>query len=337
MTLLIIGEHPTLNEAGAPFTNGLWGYFKAKLSQIGINPRDAIFLNVFNQPSGNMFTFLQKGKVGALSALPAITKGWYIKPEYGSDISALYSAIRRIKPNLILSVGDIPLAVLAHQGALKYARGRITSACAAAGELKMLPVLHPRAVQADIAQEPILLADLMKARREMQFPEIKRPQRFLHLHPSLEDLEIFWQDFIIPSSALSIDIETKGAMITCVGVAPSPERSLVVPFYSAEQKDGNYWRTKREEKIAWDFIRRCCSTPGKAVFGQNFSYDAQYLWRQMGIPVPTWTDDTMIIHHALQPEMEKGLGFLASIYSDELAWKFMVKRRAADRSGKKED
>ena len=74
----------------------------------------------------------------------------------------------------------------------------------------------------------------------------------------------------------------------------------------------------------------------KVSFGQNFSYDVQYLWR-LGIPVPNWGDDTMIIHHAMQPEMEKGLGFLASIYTDELAWKFMHKKKATDRSGKKED
>jgi hypothetical protein len=57
----------------------------------------------------------------------------------------------------------------------------------------------------------------------------------------------------------------------------------------------------------------------------------------MGIPLTQWTDDTMLMHHALQIEMKKSLGFLASIYSDELAWKFMVKHRIAGREGKKED
>ena len=30
--------------------------------------------------------------------------------------------------------------------------------------------------------------------------------------------------------------------------------------------------------------------------------------------------DTMLLHHSLQPEMLKGLGFLASVYADEGAW-----------------
>jgi len=31
----------------------------------------------------------------------------------------------------------------------------------------------------------------------------------------------------------------------------------------------------------------------------------------------------MLLHHAMQPEMEKGLGFLGSLYTNEPSWKFM--------------
>jgi len=33
----------------------------------------------------------------------------------------------------------------------------------------------------------------------------------------------------------------------------------------------------------------------------------------------------MLLHHALQPESLKGLGFLGSIYTDESNWKLMRK------------
>ncbi len=335
MSILIISEHPTLNEGTTPFSNGLWRYFKAMLSRVGIDPRECDWQNVFSRPAPNMFSFLQKGAKGSLAGLPFIQRGWYVRPEFASDIMRLESYVRRSRPNLILAVGDVPLTILTHQHAMKFSRGRITTSIPSFGNTKVLPCWHPRAVQADITQEPILLADLQKAKRESAFPEVRRPHRFLHLRPSIEDLESFWQEFIEPSSALSIDIETKVG-ITCFGVSPSPDRALVVPFYDEEAPDGNYWKTPVEESIAWDFVRRCCNTPGKAVFGQNLSYDVQYLWK-MGIPVSQWTDDTMILHHALQPEMEKGLGFLASIYTDEGAWKQMVKHAASDRTAKKED
>ena len=338
MTIMIVSENPSLNEAGAPFTNGLWRFFKTFLRKAGIDPQAAVWANVSNRPAASMFSVLQKGKPGSLPGYPFIQRGFYFRPEAGPDIAALIQSVQRIKPNLILCVGELPLTVLTHQNSLKFARGRVTTTHESIGNFKVLPTWHPRAVIADSTQEPILFSDLKKAVREAAYPEVRRPQRFIHLRPTIEDLEDFWQNYIVPSSALSIDIETKGTVITCVGVAPSPERAIVVPFFDEEKPKGNYWPTSREELIAWNFIRRCCGTPGKRVFGQNFSYDAQYLWRQMGIPVPSWTDDTMLMHHAMQPEMEKGLGFLASIYSDELAWKKMVKHRAAaDRSGKKGD
>ena len=35
--------------------------------------------------------------------------------------------------------------------------------------------------------------------------------------------------------------------------------------------------------------------------------------------------DTMHAQHSLQPEQEKGLGFLGSIYTNESAWKTLAK------------
>lgn len=337
MTILILSDHPALNESHGAFSNGYWKFFKAKLRSAGIDPDECVWMNCINQPAATFYPFTQVDKKGALTAFPQLARKAWLRAEYGQDIFALYTAIRRIKPNLVIACGELALLAMTHQNKLKFARGRITTSLASAGHVKVLPVLHPRAILAEIKQEPVLQMDLRKAKREAAFPEVRRPQRFIHLHPTIEDLEDFWNEYIVPSSNLSMDIETKTPMITCVGIAPSPERALVVPFYDAEKPGGNYWSTPREEKIAWKFIERCMNTPGTEVFGQNFSYDAQYLWGKMGIPLAQWTNDTMVMHHALQIEMEKGLGFLASIYSDELAWKFMHKRRSADRSNKKED
>lgn len=337
MTILILSDHPALNEAHGAFTNGYWGYFKSQLRRAGIDPNDCIWMNCINHPAGSFYAFTQESKAGALTAFPAVARKAYLKPEYGSDIHSLYTNIRRIKPNLIVTCGELALLAVTHQTKLMFARGRITTALPACGGIKVLPIMHPRAILSEIKQEPILLLDLLKAKREAAFADVRRPQRFIHLHPTIEDLETFWNDYIVPSKNLSMDIETKTPLITCVGIAPSPDRALVVPFYDAEKPGGNYWATAREEKIAWHFIARCLNTPEIKVFGHNFSYDAQYLWGKMGIPVSSWTNDTMVMHHSLQIEMRKGLGFLASIYSEELAWKFMHKRRVADRSNKKED
>ena len=338
MSIVILGDHPALNEVGRPFSNGYWGYFNGVLRRAGIDPAECIWLNCINSPGGSFYAFTQESKSGALTAFPQVAKKAWLREEFGRDIHGLYTTLRRIKPNIVICCGVLPLLAMTHQNKLKFARGRITTSIPSCSHIKVLPVLHPRDVLTEIKQEPVLLLDLMKAKKESAYPEVRRPQRFIHLHPTIEDLETFWNDYIINrTSNLSMDIETKTPIITCVGISPSPDRALVVPFYDAEKPGGNYWATAREEKIAWKFVFRCLNTPGVEVFGQNFSYDAQYLWGKMGIPLTQWTNDTMVMHHALQIEMEKGLGFLASIYSDELAWKFMHKRRVADRSAKKED
>jgi DNA polymerase I-like protein with 3'-5' exonuclease and polymerase domains len=60
---------------------------------------------------------------------------------------------------------------------------------------------------------------------------------------------------------------------------------------------------------------------------QNGVYDLQYLLR-MGLTVNNCAHDTMLLHHSLFPEMKKGLGFLASIYSSEASWKLMRHEKA---------
>ena len=150
------------------------------------------------------------------------------------------------------------------------------------------------------------------------------------LEPTLDDLVTFELSYNRNSEVLSVDIETKGGQITCIGFAPSFDRALVVPFWDQTQKDGNYWRTLDEELGAWAWVRRQLSNHPRVLF-QNGLYDMQWLWRVCGIPVPGAAEDTMLLHHAQQPEMRKSLGFMASIYTKEPSWKFMRK------STKKED
>jgi len=55
---------------------------------------------------------------------------------------------------------------------------------------------------------------------------------------------------------------------------------------------------------------------------QNGLYDLQYILR-MGLRPANCQADTMLLHHSLFPELQKGLGFLGSIYTNEASWKLM--------------
>ncbi len=338
--IIVVGEYLTQKDAeeGGPFRDGLGKMFKALMRERGLDPREALFTHVVMEPpKGRNSLFAYTGpKTSSIPGMKFVRRGHYLRAEFRPHVGRLWDFINHHQPNLVIAAGELALWALTSENLLKHARGRIHHGNVAIHGRKVLPVYAPRAIMADWSQRPILIADLEKAKRQAAFPEIVRPQRFIHLYPDLDDLEHFYQDYIQPSPTLDVDIETKGRMITCIGFAPSADRALVVPFFDESHKDGNYWRTQREEYIAWQWVKRMLRLP-KSVCGQNYQYDMQYLWREMGIKNPSFADDTMLMHHSLQPEMSKGLGFLASIYTDELPWKFMHKTAANARGAKKGD
>ena len=67
-------------------------------------------------------------------------------------------------------------------------------------------------------------------------------------------------------------------------------------------------------------------SPVPKVF-QNGLYDIHRLWRGYGLAVRNAEHDTMLLHHALQPESPKGLDYLGSIYTNEAAWKLTVRMK----------
>ena len=56
---------------------------------------------------------------------------------------------------------------------------------------------------------------------------------------------------------------------------------------------------------------------------QNGLYDITYLWENWRAKVLGPLENTMLQQHAMWPELRKDLGTLASIHTDEAAWKTM--------------
>lgn len=339
---MIVGEAWGEEERNAhmPFVGPSGKILNGMLRQVGIVREECYITNVFNlqpQPKNDVES-LCGPKATALPGYAALRAGKYVRAEFADELTRLYREIANEQPTLIIALGASAAWALLGTSGIKKIRGAPSlladRALAAVGrQIKVLPTYHPAAVMREFSLRSIVIADLDKAKREAEFPELRRPQREIWIEPTLSDLADFEHLFIAESDSLSVDIETAGDQITCVGFAPSHDRAIVVPFVDATRSDGNYWRSLHDELMAWQYVRDWCKL-AKRVVGQNFLFDIHFLWRRYGIPVPGATDDTMLLHHALQPEMEKGLGFLATIYTDELAWKFM---RAKHETIKRED
>ena len=174
-----------------------------------------------------------------------------------------------------------------------------------------------RQVQIYYKRLGIVWKDCEKAFRFSAGNQRKYPKPFIQvpqtLSEALRDIEM-----LKGCKVLSCDIETNFDSITEIGFAPSSKSAVVFPFYSTTE--GNYWGSAQDEKKIIQALKGLFETV--PVIGQNFDYDFGFLWRTWGI-APKVVGDTLILHHTLMPELEKNLGFLASLYTDREAWKFM--------------
>lgn len=321
MTIALVGEALSEQDAeeGRPFTGALGWHLDQLLSAAGISRRDCLVTNVFNLqlPRGDVKN-LCGPKPQAAEGLPPLMRGKYVKRDYAQEITRLRDEIAGASPNLIIALGATALwAFTGEMGIRQYRGVTRLSNCGR----KLLPTYHPSAVLRQWTLRPIVIADLQKAVRQSASPDYCAPSRRIYVEPSIRDLLLFEEQHFASAAKLACDIETKQDQITCIGFSPDPSSAIVIPFF--KHSGENYWKTKEEELEAWKIVRRWLATYPTVY--QNGLYDMGYLWRVYGIPAPKACDDTMLLHHALQPELEKGLGFLASLYTDEPSWKHMGK------------
>lgn len=330
ITTLVIGEAWGAEEARqqrhfvGPSGKMLWAF----LGQAGIPRNEVAVTNIFHfQPRPtNDIVNLCGPKALAIPGLPAVANGKYLRAEFAPQVEALYEEIRRIRPNLIIALGNTVLSVLLRAKCpISKNRGNLfLTAIPGPDQFKLIATYHPAAVLREWTLRPVVISDFFKAARHRSTPELERPRREIWIEPTLADLDRFEALHLegLGFARCGVDIETAHGTITEIGFAPSPSLAIVVPFLARGNDDGNYWPTLEDEVKAWEWVRRQCATLRRPVF-QNGLYDIEYLWSKMRIRVRHAGEDTMLLTHSLQPEMKKSLGFLGSIHTDEPSWKMM--------------
>jgi DNA polymerase len=281
--------------------------------------------NVFPfHPHANDIGSLFVDKRDGMRGYPLLTGGHrkktgYVSREYIPYLERLADEIISVDPNLVITLGNTPLWALCGITGISKIRGSTRLSTHTAVGYKVLPTYHPAAVLRQWELRPVTVMDLVKAKREAEFPEVRRPACEIWIEPDLADLWEFKRRYITDFAA--VDIETAGNQITCIGFAPNASTALVVPIWDIRKRNKSYWKTLADEVAAWTFIRSILEDRSiKKVF-QNGLYDLAFTWRANQVPTFGATHDTMLLQHALQPEALKGLGFLGSIYTDHGAWK----------------
>jgi uracil-DNA glycosylase len=278
--------------------------------------------NVFNiHPSGGKVEGLCGAKGEGIPGYPALTKSKYPLAKYASELDRLGDEILSQDPNLIVCLGNTPLWALTGRTGIGKLRGTtcVSSHCVAG--YKLLVAYHPSAVLRQWELRSTTVADLSKILVERETTEVLRPNCEIYIEPDLDDVETFFSTHCIAGSLISVDIETAGTSITCIGFAPRRDLALVVPFLDTRKPGKSYWATVADERRCWELIRAVLENREVKKIFQNGLYDVAFLLRSYGIRTLGAEHDTMLLHHALQPESLKGLAFLGSLYTSHGPWK----------------
>lgn len=290
------------------------------LTEAGIRRADCHLTNVFNlRPPGNKIEALCGDKYEGIPDYPALAKG-YVRKQYAKELKRLEAELAEVNPNIIIALGNTAMWALLGKTMISKMRGVVQYSTHTITDFKVLPTYHPAAIFRQWSLRPITVLDLMKAKRESEYPDIRRPSRSIWISPSLEDIRDFDRLYLKSAERIAVDIETVGSTITCIGFAPKSNLSIVIPFAPPGRSGRAYWPDTPTYKQVYLMVRNILSRPTPKIF-QNGLYDIAFLRRAYGIRVKGAEHDTMLLHHALQPESLKGLGFLGSVYTDEGSWK----------------
>ncbi len=187
-------------------------------------------------------------------------------------------------------------------------------------QVKVIPTIHPAAT----ARRPIwakaCVADWQRIAEEAKTSEITLPQREHFTHPTLDDLKWFEENEIggpkggSLDEVLAIDCEWAPTQLLCVGFACRNNFSFTVPTTV------EYWSSKARLQTALEYVKAWCGNVMPKVLHHGHS-DAYVLHQLNGIRINNYVWDTLAMHHALDPNSDHDLAYLASVYTRQPYWK----------------
>jgi len=256
-----------------------------------------------------------------LATLPSLQYGLFGTKGAITDQQAipnLKEAILQANPTVILALGpEVLWALTGYPGIMDY-RG-VALPCTLVPNRKILATYHPETIRKNWALRFVLTQDFRRAYAETSTPHIRTKTRTILIPDTVEEVEEFINQHCLTTHGIAIDVETAKRQITVFCLSPSPTLTMVVPIWNEEEEDYCHWNAEDEYNV-WLQLNRVLG--GKVpVIMQNCLYDISYFCDN-GLLTTAPVYDTMLWHHALQPEVPKSLGFLASLYIPDVGvWK----------------
>lgn len=312
-TFCLIGEAPSHVEmqTNRPFTGPAGQVAESCLHAAGIARGDCYILNLWNQRVS------KNEKTGEIYT----TEGVYYDPRKGiTPLGAIHAKLMFSRLDKFVGKVVVPLggpateAITGKRGITKW-RGSPLNRIGSAQ--RTIPTIHPAAtLRGAYLWRYHIISDLKKARRVATTGDWV-PERTYRLAPQFEEVE----DFITRLhnvKRFSLDIEVYNHQVSCFSLCSDPMDVISIPLIDTE--GGHYW-DEASEVAVWQMLAELLADPEKEIVGQNLIFDTWFLLDRNHIFTRGAIKDTMIAHHIMYPDFEKGLGFLSSLYTMEPYYK----------------
>ena len=234
------------------------------------------------------------------------------------------------KPRVVVAMGQECSDQFGIDGKVQKTRGSVYKKRRPKRDMYVIPTFHPQQLklpyrmfmEESLEKGFYTAGDIRKAVRVYKEGWPDGEERF-NLEPTLDDVRQFVDEAIREQYLLGTDLEATGLNVEYVdivvmGFAWSEEDAIVMPLTTKGGK--NYW-TPKEWPIFVQEINRLFDL-GKFMFQNGVGYDIPLLRaRGWDFKLKNYVDETMVMHHTINPELPHNIGFISSIYGRQAYWK----------------
>lgn len=305
--LAIIGEAPGPYETAQnrPFWGPSSGLLRSALEQHNISISSCFQGYIYNKvPPGGDIEYLNKSD-----------------DDFQRSLQILKSDLNKFQPNCVLLLGATALWAAEVFHKINVFRGTVFQGFS--GRHKCVATYSPGYISKVWDDSPLFLFDIGRAVFQATTPSLDLPVR--SLNPSTTAAECISKLRAITAGTLvSVDIE--GGVpnptetthknldgVTCIGISTDPMSAWIIPLQDFDDDT---------KAVVMNEFNKMMSNPDIPKVLQNSLYDytvLAWLWK---INTKNIVHDTMLSGWEIYPELPKGLGTQASIWTYEPYYKF---------------
>lgn len=311
--MMAVGEAPGEEEgiSKRAFTGGAGKTLTAQMIHAGVNRQKVWVTNVV------------KCRPTAIGASGKKVNRTPTETEIRCCAPLLIQELNRVKPNVILALGNIALHTLTNttKGIMQMRSVPLEGPRRRSPDgpgperYKVIPTIHPAGVMRQQHLWPAVVFDIARAHKESTYPDIRRrPWKYV-IHAQLSDIGVRLEKQIREKriggwSYYGHDLETTGLnskvdAIRCIGVAANPDEVYCFD-YTPEVKA---------------FVAKLHADPTLLTIGQNSeAFDIPFQ-EDKGMEFNGPTFDTLHGWHLLNSALPKDLASIGASCTDEIFWK----------------